>query len=167
MKGISDMRATHELYKYALAVLLALAGGANVWGQVMVNVPIESVEILNGQNEEYAIDGNTNISGNDYCLIRGRNNQRTGTMTLILTEASDIDQVVVWLGRNSRPSSITVSTSSNGSNYNQAVGFVNNFSCFHLFLCNLSNFPLLFLYTLSILQKNISSFFTEGLSSPF
>lgn len=33
MKGISDMRATHELYKYALAVLLALAGGANVWGQ--------------------------------------------------------------------------------------------------------------------------------------
>ena len=114
------MRATHEIYKYALALLLALAGGANVWGQVMVNVPIESVEISNGQNKEYAIDGNTNTSGNDYCSIRSRNNnQRTGTMTLTLTEPSDIDQVVVWLGNN-RPSSITVSTSSNGSDYNQA-----------------------------------------------
>lgn len=29
------MRATHEIYKYALAVLLALAGGANVWGQAV------------------------------------------------------------------------------------------------------------------------------------
>ena len=29
------MRATHELYKYALALLLALAGGANVWGQAV------------------------------------------------------------------------------------------------------------------------------------
>lgn len=29
------MRATHEIYKYALALLLALAGGANVWGQAV------------------------------------------------------------------------------------------------------------------------------------
>lgn len=37
------MRATHELYKYALALLLALAGGANVWGQAVTGDRYESL----------------------------------------------------------------------------------------------------------------------------
>lgn len=37
MKEVRDMKTIHELYKYALAVLLALAGGVNVWGQEIPN----------------------------------------------------------------------------------------------------------------------------------
>lgn len=110
------MKGIRNIYR-RLATLLcvALAGMNGVcWGQALVNVPIENVEISDGQNAEFAIDGET--SGN-YCSIEGN---RTGTMTLTLANATDIDQVVVWLGNN-RPSSITVSTSSNRyDDYDQA-----------------------------------------------
>ena len=125
------MKTTHELYKYALAVLLALAGGANVWGQRTGNQYTDagsggdyvSVEILNatGTSEannhevDYAIDKG-NYSSSTYW--QSTNNDENPTITLQIPEGNTITRLEITsapYSENNRPRSVTIRTSNSAT----------------------------------------------------
>ena len=133
------MRATHELYKYALALLLALAGGANVWGQAVTGDRYEPVwqnVSISASDATFSNVSNGNrifdtISDN-YAEI---NTDETGTITIDAGVSNRIGQIVIsfatttstdWWGNTTTnyysASRVTVSTNNNNTGNFTQIG---------------------------------------------
>ena len=137
------MRATHEIYKYALAVLLALAGGANVWGQAVTGDKYPQKEVMweakaeraevnkggNGWHNNKQLNINAIINGGSYADATWWKAGQSGEVvfTVTLSRLSEFKSIWYDGGRDEeeRPQTVSIYTSTNGREFRLAQTFDN------------------------------------------
>lgn len=133
------MKTTHELYKYALALLLALAGGVSVWGQERGD-QYESVGNSGTSMQEVRLstipssdkmespENALNASNSDYATVA---TNETGWMIVHNPENIAITRIVFTFSRYYNyyyPEEITVSTSEQQNSGYTQIGNTRSFS---------------------------------------
>lgn len=125
------MKTIHYIYKYALAVLLALVGGVNAWGQVegdkyettggdmeITNISLESYSSettgwSNNHSASYAIDNSIDT----YWQSDENSDSNDPYLVLSVGNNNEIKKIVIRSANNNnsryRPTSVTVQTSDN------------------------------------------------------
>lgn len=133
------MRATHELYKYALALLLALEGGANVWGQVRgdqyesvgnsgTNMREVRLSAILSSDKMESPENALNASNSDYATVA---TNETGWMIVHNPENIAITRIVFTFSGYYNyyyPEEITVSTSEQQNSGYTQIGNTRSFS---------------------------------------
>lgn len=132
------MRATHELYKYALALLLALAGGANVWGQVEGNqYSIPEVEAIRAEVDKGGNGWHGNLQLNIGAIINDGSYggttwwkaQESGEVQFTVSFSVPFTLSSIWYdggwNQDERPSRVSIYTSMDGSTFTLAETFDN------------------------------------------
>lgn len=115
------MKTIHYIYKYALAVLLALVGGVNAWGQVTGDQyePISTVISINrvsaGGDSADGHDAEKAIDGDHSSYWKSEDNGHIHELSFTVDNYQNIQSIVILCDDTQIPSTVTIRTRNRNS----------------------------------------------------